>query len=559
MIIRRVLCPAILLAAPVLMFAQAGASTDQQKKVECRIEGQILSLISGEPVRKADVFLTAGKPGASNHSAVSDAEGKFSIEGLEPGRYGLSAQRQGYVRQNYGARRPAGPGTILSLNESQALKGLVIKLIPQGVISGRVIDEEGEALSGVSVQALHYRYMRGRRRLVPFAAAVTTNDLGQYRVPNLQPGRYYVAASSLRNTKLNADPTNASSAAQGYVPIYYANSTDASAAVAIDVAPGAEVGGIDLELLKARVFHARGKIINGSTGAPMSSSVLMLFRKEPGGMSPVPVTMGAVQSAGGTFELSNVPRGSYTVVALSSDPQDPMLTMTSVEVADDDIDNLVITLGAGHDVPVAAVVEGEKTSVDLSTVRLTLVGEDNPMALPIAGQLDKDKKGQLKRVAPEKYRLVVTGLPKGTYLKSAQLDHSDVLALGLDLRQHSGTLELVFSPTAGEITGMARTEKGEPVPGAIVTLVPKDPKRRPDLFRTIATDQNGNIHLSSVIPGEYKLYGWEDIEVGAIEDEEMQKTFDSNSVEVKIAAGASQSIQLTVIPRDAVEGEKAKR
>src|SRR5207302_6633510 len=123
-------------------------------------------------------------------------EGKFSIENIDPGRYTLAAERQGFVNQNYGARRPSGPGTPLDLKAEQTMKGLAFKMTPQGVIAGRVLDDEGEPVSGVSIQVLQYRYLMGKKRLIPAATTlVLANDLGEFRAPNLSPGRYYVATS----------------------------------------------------------------------------------------------------------------------------------------------------------------------------------------------------------------------------------------------------------------------------------------------------------------------------------------------------------------------------
>gem|GEM_PF-5863166 len=124
----------------------------------------------------------------------SDAEGKFSIDNVEPGRYWLSAERQGFVKMDYGARRPSVPGTVLTLEAGKDLTGLMFKLVPQGIIAGRVLDDEGEPLSGVMVQVLQQRYMQRRKRLVPAAAGVQTNDLGEYRVANLSPGEYKLFA-----------------------------------------------------------------------------------------------------------------------------------------------------------------------------------------------------------------------------------------------------------------------------------------------------------------------------------------------------------------------------
>ena len=58
---------------------------------------------------------------------------------------------------------------------------------PRGRHSGRVIDEDGEPLSDMSVWAVPALYVQGRRQLVPNSGAAQTDDTGQYRVLALRP------------------------------------------------------------------------------------------------------------------------------------------------------------------------------------------------------------------------------------------------------------------------------------------------------------------------------------------------------------------------------------
>ena len=167
-----------------------GQAADEKAKLQATLQGQVLNQVTGEPVRKANLSLKP-ESGGTTLKGVTDNEGKFSIENIDPGRYTLSADRQGFVTQSYGASRPSGPGTPLELKTSQALKGLSFKLTPQGVIAGRVIDDDAEPVSGISVQVLQYKYLLGKKRLIPaMQTLVLTNDLGEFRAPNLSPGSY---------------------------------------------------------------------------------------------------------------------------------------------------------------------------------------------------------------------------------------------------------------------------------------------------------------------------------------------------------------------------------
>ena len=60
-------------------------------------------------------------------------------------------------------------------------------------VAGHITNEAGKPVRGVSVQALKSSYPRGRRELHDVAHAAT-NDAGEYRIPSLTPGKYYVRA-----------------------------------------------------------------------------------------------------------------------------------------------------------------------------------------------------------------------------------------------------------------------------------------------------------------------------------------------------------------------------
>jgi len=407
-----------------------------------------------------------------------------------------------------------------------------------------------------------------------------SNDLGEFRAPNLAPGKYYVATSPQKLTDIQSGTERAATKSdEGLIPTFYPNATDAITASAVDVGPGAEVRGIDLRLRKARVFRVSGKVMNATTGAALNPAMIMVYRREAGGMSTIPASMYMVQSDKGVFELRNIAPGPYALLALSTNPQDMMVQMSSLDVTDQDIEGMVISVGGGFELPVTAKLEGVQAqpdqdaaakdpskpkapdpSTDLSKIRIVLNLEDNPMAGLATTQLDKDGKGLIKRVNPDKYKLIVAGLPEGTYLKGAKYGERDALETGLDLRQGAGgSVDLLIGSPAAQLTGVVHNEKGEPVAGAIVTLVPKDAKSRTDLSRTGSSDQNGNIRIRGIVPAEYNVFAWEDIEAGAADDEEFRKPFDSKGTKVKLSEGSKDNVTLTVITRAQVEEEKAKR
>jgi hypothetical protein len=86
----------------------------------------------------------------------------------------------------------------------------------------------------------------------------------------------------------------------------------------------------------------------------------------------------------------------------------------------------------------------------------------------------------------------------------------------------------------------------------MVVLAPQEKERRDQqqYYRTTNTDQNGTYTLKSVVPDEYKLFGWEDIEPGAYMDPEFLKPVESKGEALTLREGDRKSTTLTWIPAD---------
>ena len=93
------------LVLAALAAAQPPPATDP--KDLATLSGKTVSA-AGQPLKKTALSLRSvgGAAGSGlvlqNYTATSDGEGKFVFEGLQPGRYQLTAERQGYLRQEIG-------------------------------------------------------------------------------------------------------------------------------------------------------------------------------------------------------------------------------------------------------------------------------------------------------------------------------------------------------------------------------------------------------------------------------------------------------------------------
>ena len=311
--------------------AQTPTPTVDEEKKFASLEGKLIDDRTGEPVRKANVVLmqipaggggmTMGPP--PNTAVATDAEGKFLFPKVEPGRYMLSAEKAGYVRQQYGSRSAQyGPGTNLTLEAGQKMASIEFRLVPQAVITGKVLDEDGEPVPNAMVNVL---------RQMPFARqpmsmmGMGSNDVGEFRIANLAPGKYLIRVDHRGPMFGGAPPAPAAGTTTegtlGYVATYYPGVTDAASAAPVIVAAGQQLTGVDIRLRKARVFQVSGKI----QGVPAASRLQVTLQPQSTGRGGQTFTFGGGGNAkpDGTFTIASVLPGAYDAVALMIDSGRP--------------------------------------------------------------------------------------------------------------------------------------------------------------------------------------------------------------------------------------------
>jgi len=525
---------------------------------KCSIEGQVIDAITGEPLKKAELTLRGANMPGTPYGAVSDAGGKFVIGDIDPGEYRLSANRNGFVHQEYGAHGNGIPGRILALSASDKLTGLVFKMMPQAVITGHVLDEDGDPVARVRVEALQYRYMRGRKQLLP-AGLASTDDLGEYRIFGLRAGKYLLRATYRSSmgltTAVGRDSVNGnrSDSEEGYAPVYYPGATESSGAAPLNLVPGAEMRGADIRLMKTRTVRIRGRVI-APTGRGRQESMVVLMPREEGAVFQPGGRMMSSTDAQGRFEMHGITPGSYVLAAVWGN-EGRYSGHQQIDVGASDIDDIQVNLIPPADLSAQVKVEGN-AQVQLDQVHVALTPATPGAMGGSYATADVDGNLTFKNVAPGSYQPTVS-VPPGLYVKSIRHGDTDAIESGIDVSQGAGgLLQITLSAAGAQVDGSVTTDKGEPSTGATVTLVPGGPRRMSSMFfKTANTDQSGRFSFKDVAPGEYKVYAWDQIDAGAAQDPDFVKPFDNNAKEVKLEEGARENLDLKLIqvPADAAQ------
>jgi hypothetical protein len=96
----------------------------------------------------------------------------------------------------------------------------------------------------------------------------------------------------------------------------------------------------------------------------------------------------------------------------------------------------------------------------------------------------------------------------------------------------------------------ANTQKG--AAAMMVVLVPQEKERRDReaFYRTTTSDLAGQFTFKGVVPGEYRVYAWEDAEYGAWMDPDFMKPLESRGEAVSVTEGGRPAVQVNLIPAD---------
>ena len=525
----------------------------------CTVKGQVVHASTGEPLRKVNLVLQgSGRDGTS--ATRSDAGGRFEFLNVPPGRYRLSGERVGFIRQNYSARGVSFSGTTITLSAGQTLDDIVFKMTPQGVITGTIRDEDGDPVPGATIQALQRRYMDGKRQLMPVTTA-QSNDIGEYRLAQLKPGRYYLLASYSRR-RFGFRARQPGVVPDYYVATFYPAATEATSAVPVEVGAGVQLRDIDIRLQKMRVVSVRGRVIDGRNNSPARDVAVMLILRGAGPVYISGTSSAARSNADGTFEIRGVPAGSYILSVSRSGrgrgrgrPDQSGVARLPVEIGESDVEGLELVIREPMELSGVVRMEPDEQA-SLRGLRLTLTPAGGLASGRASARMEEDAGFRVPGLIPDNYRLSVYGLPEGTYLKSARLGNQEVLESGVDLTAGvaPGPLQLTLSSRAAAISGVVIDDDQQPAAGVTVTLVPESDRwSQTHLFKTAGTDQNGAFRLSGIAPGEYKLYAWEQIESGAYRDPEFIKPFESLGASVSVQENGFETVPLEMIPAEAIQ------
>jgi hypothetical protein len=550
----------ILLIGLLLSSAAFGQETPKPaasdlKTEKCSVAGMVVRKGSNEPIHFARITLTSDGDAQKNLHGTTAADGRFTFKDVSPGDYRIAVTHNGYVSEAYGARRPMDPGLPLTLSYGKHVDDLIFRMTPAAIITGHVRDENGEALPSAQVTALVTFFVQGKRTLMPVNSSAT-NDLGEYRLFNLPPGKYLLSAGYEMLSSmgmLTATAMRNREESEGLPTTFYPGTSDPLQAATVNVEPGAEIRSMDFSLRPSGVFHIRGHVSGLSVGF---NGAVMLRKGSSRLSAAMPERNAAVKNEDGTFDMDQVTSGSYEIIAIEFGRDTPRMIHRPVEVGGADVDGVDLAFEPG--VTISGHLRWEdKAAAPNVPLQVSLEQDGDIFGMHPTAEVQPDGSFELKNVSVDSYWVNVTGPARDAYLKTARYGSSDALG---NFRVNSGsdaTLDLVGSTRGAHIQGVVMNSDPVTVSEVWVTLVPED-RAQKRLFQSTRSRANGEYEFRGVAPGSYTLFSWDNVEEHEWDDPEFLKPFKSQGVSIRVTEGETKTTDLSLIRTRSEEETKPK-
>jgi hypothetical protein len=561
-----------------------GGPQRQFKTGTGRIRGRVLATDGSGPIRRAQVRITGSE--VAPKAALTDVEGRFEFRDLPAGRFTLQSSKSGFVSVQYGQTRPFEQGRPIELADKQALDNADINMPRGGVISGRIVDEFGDAVPDATVTAMRQTWTNGRRRLVPSPGRVAqTNDLGQFRIYGLPPGEYYVSAMlrggggfELMELELMANAAtvgpspSASAPRSGYASTYYPGTPNAGEAQRIALSAGQEVSSADFPLVAVRLARVTGLVLS-SDGKPVEGAMISAIpaSRELGGLF---APSSARTTKDGTFTMNSVAPGDYVLQVrstqvITSSSGDNMMVFratsiggsgeqefgsTPMSVGGEDVTNILVTTNKGGTATGRVTFDGSKPpSITGIRVSSTTVDSDGPsFGGGGFGVLKDDGSFELKGLAG--VRLIrVANTPPGWTLKSVKLNGTDITDTGAEFKVGETTtgLEIELTQKSTTITGAVTANDGSLLKDYTVVVFSESAEHwRLPMTRWVTgtrPDQDGRFKIANMPAGDYCAIAVEYVPQGEWGDPELLDRLRSKSKRFTLDEGAAQTLDLKLV------------
>uniref|UniRef100_Q028N6 Cna B domain protein n=1 Tax=Solibacter usitatus (strain Ellin6076) TaxID=234267 RepID=Q028N6_SOLUE len=494
-------------SAVLLLLAGACLCAQQQGSVE----GIATDAVTHEPLSNVHVRLIAASFAGINgaYGAMSDRTGHFSIASIRPGTYILLPERPGYLLVQ--TKGEAGIPSI-TIKPGEQVAGYQLEMTPRAVLAGRVVDEAGDPVQGVKVQA-QPAAPEGSPVVLNPAPNPSSDDRGEFRLI-MPAGKYYLLATTNSqggNERPEARTDGTSEVL--YAATFYPSAVRKDRAGMVEAVAGKDVAGLEIRLARRQQGLSISGVITGIPEGQTRPWVVMQFGEKP----PLPTnSRSTAAAADGKFKFESLQPGFYRIWAQYNEGKTNLVTRAMEWTLENtEISNVELALVPGFQVSGKVRVEGDTPGLGAGkhTVRLEpMLGFAIGSLQRGGGELDAEGMFRITNVGPSRYKLRVEPLAEGLYIKTVEIDGAASPADVIDLSNASKGVNasVLLGRNGVVVSGRVLDSNGERMPANLVMIYLI--KEFTEILSgansngTAQAEPDGTYKLRAFAPGKYKLF-----------------------------------------------------
>jgi hypothetical protein len=523
------LAMSLALAPPSSSYQNTSSSNADSETVS--LKGTVVDSATGEPIHGALVQMS----GAQSRAMLTGPDGKFDFEGLPPGHVVVHPRKPGYFSAyDLSPERQH----LENIDVEPSNPPVVLKLIPEGVISGRVTAENGEPVEDLPVNVIFINIVNGRKQTEQRASMRTSED-GGFRIAELQPGTYYVSAGPSEPMTFPS-PGVQGKGPQGYPLTFYPEARDIESAAPISIKAGTHAE-LDFSPPVQPLYQVSGTII----GIDPQYGVTVEFASASGPQNFLSVEFNPQTSV---FTARAVPAGEYVINVGCQTAKQGLLAGSAVVNVNSNISNIRIVAAPTFSIPVLFTFDLANSSEVRNPVAAS-VHLIPPGPAPMNRNYWGNSRGNvgywLRDLEPSSYTAVIE--PQGPwYVASAGYGSTDLFRNPLVIAPGSttGRIEIEVRDDGATLNGTVN-DAGRPVPGAVLVI----PDGAPGQPQRVLADERGNFQINMLAPGNYNVLAFDRLDDFEYTNPQALQPYATREKAITLGSNGKLTIQLDLIRR----------
>ena len=547
------------------------------------ISGRVIDAASNRPLSGVKVRLQPRGPYASwapgidadpSKQVTTGGGGEFQFSDLGAVEYDLTASRAGYSDGGAGKTWARGSIAPVVLGQDQSVTAVEILLWPKGELTGRVVDERGVPVAGVSVRAIDQDLGEESPQYGRYAGSSSTDQRGEYVFPVQPPGRVIVCVdasytsfaipalgpnqrrvtdappvgdfSAAPSMLISPDgrhlvqftllpPPAANGESQAYVSTCAPAATSSAEATLVELKGGTTIVP-DLILQPRRSIRISGRLLG--PGGPLGQTWLRLIPSDDEGIADGALALRPAQALtamDGTFSFLIVPSGSFRWEIAVPDPPPTVTPSVSgfpsiyrpdygradtngywiadpIEVGGGDIADLTLTAMRGVTVSGTLVYEGAPPPARQRGPSVSLKTARDVFRGRVADVTDVGK-FEIQGVKPGRYGLDASA--QGFSIVEMTRGTTNLIDGPLVVGEEDvSDIVIRLSSQPAGISGVVRGTNAAIVPSPTVVIFPGDSRTWKTYGRELRVRSvrgvNGRYEFKGLPPGDYRVAAIDD-------------------------------------------------